>query len=387
MGLFSRSTFHSHPKLVLTVDAPSGSVEAALALAHGDKVHIPAMAASTLSTERRPLRMGLRSALEALSRDIHAHGLPLPKEAVVLVSSPSYRASTEIIRYEETSDFKVTPALVQKLLEAHFKRGGGESEGSHLIGTVVNGYRTLEPYGLFGRTLELFVLKSALERETARLIESEILRFFHLPVLVEPLSLALSVSLRTAMPALDKGTHLSVHMSGRATELLHFEEGMLLESASFPIGAQDLFTAISRSLHTTVEVMRDKIRLSHKGHAALSVDLLRLAGKEWVSLFEKASEMITERSPRPESVVLLAPPEILHPLEALIRGSFTYHRGGRRGLPVIPLTGVTLSRSVALPGDLGSATLAIAALFAHTQRSPFLLSTSSETLREASVVS
>ncbi|HYF10415.1 MAG TPA: hypothetical protein VD967_02305, partial [Candidatus Paceibacterota bacterium] len=222
MGLFSRSIFHSHPKLVLTVDAPSGSVEAALALSHGDKVNIPAMAASTPSAHRRPLRLGLRSALEALSREIHVHGLPHPKEAVVLVSSPSYRASTGIIRYEETADFKVTPALVKKLLEAHFKRGG-QDDGSHLIGTVVNGYRTLEPYGLFGRTLELFVLKSAVERETARHIEAEIRRFFPVPVIVEPLSLALSVNLRRAMPALDKGAHLAVHMSGRATEILLFE--------------------------------------------------------------------------------------------------------------------------------------------------------------------
>ncbi|HYF10068.1 MAG TPA: hypothetical protein VD967_00470, partial [Candidatus Paceibacterota bacterium] len=217
-------------------------------------------------------------------------------------------------------------------------------------------------------------------------IEAEIRRFFPVPVIVEPLSLALSVNLRRAMPALDKGAHLAVHMSGRATEILLFEEGMLLESASFPLGVQDLFTAIGRALRTTVEVMRDKIRLSHRGHAALSADLLRLAGKEWLSLFEKATEMILERSPHPDSLALLAPAEILRPLEALIKGSFTYHRGGRRGIPLIALTGEALSRSVALPGNLGSGTLAIAALFAHTHRSPFLLSTSAESPEEQAVV-
>lgn len=386
MGLFSRSTFHSHPKLVLTVDAPSGTVEVALALSHGEKINIPAVAASAPSIHRRPLRMGLRSALEAISREIHTHGLPLPKEAVVLLSSPSYRAATEIIRYEETSDFKVTPTLVKKLLEAHFKRGKGESDGSHLIGTVVNGYRTMEPYGLFGRTLELFVLKSSLEKETQRLIENEIMRSFHVPVVIEPLSLALSVNMRTALPALEKGAHLAVHMSGRATELLLFEEGVLLESASFPLGSQDLFTAIGRSMRATIEVMRDKIRLSHKGHAALSADLLRISGKEWLSLFEQASEMLTERSLRPDSIILLAPSEILNPLGSLIRSSFAYHRGGRRGTPVIALTGEALSRNVALPGRLGSGTLAIAALFAHTHRSPFLLSTSATNSPEGSVL-
>lgn len=376
MGLFSRSTFHSHPKLVLSVDAPSGNVEIALALKHGEKVNIPALSVSTPTTERRPLRMALRSTLEALSRDIHSHGLPLPREAVVLMSSPTYRASTEIIRYEETKDFKITPELVKKLLEAHFKKGAGDNESSHLISTVVNGYRTLEPYGLFGRTLELFVLKSSMEKETLRVIENEITKFFHLPVVIEPLSLALAVNLRQAMPAISKGAHLVVYMSGRATELLLFEEGVLLESASFPLGAQDIFTAISRSLKATIEVMRDKLRLSYRGHTSLSKDLLRLSGKEWVSLFEQASEMIMERSTRPSSLLLLAPNEILRPLETLVQNSFIYHHNARKNIPIIALTGEKLSRNISLP-PLGSGALALASLFAHTGRSPFLLSTSS----------
>ena len=380
MGLFSRNIFQSRPKLVLLVDVPSGSVSASLALAYGKKVHLSAIATSSSSVLKRPLRLALRASLEALSRDIHQNQLPLPKEAVVLFTSPSYRSATEIIRYEETSDFKITPELVQKLLDAHYEKVSSKEviSEAHLIGTVVNGYRTQEPYGLFGKTLELFVLKSSLEEKSASTVRDEIGKFFHVPVYLEPFALALGVSLRQASPALEKGAHLVIHMSSRATEMLFFEEGILLESASFPVGSQDLLTSIGRSLRTTLQVLKDKLRLSYKGHGKLSADILRISGREWASLFEKAGEMLIERSPHPDGVTLIAPEEVLLPLESLIKESFLFHRGGRRGLPMVSLNGDSLKRAVVFPGGNIDGALGVSALFAHTHREPLFLSTGSE---------
>lgn len=188
LGSFSRN---KRAEAVVLVDVSTTSVAGAYALyAEG---HQPVMLyARRVPVEERksePIEASMMRALQVLGETLIREGAPILSRAIgsgsadtilVSIDSPWQATSVRTEHIEDTAPFTFTKSMVIGLLQKTSvvppeKFLADES----IIGTILNGYETRDPYGKSVRRASVVVLTSLVDKKAAESIVGALRGFFH----------------------------------------------------------------------------------------------------------------------------------------------------------------------------------------------------------------
>lgn len=189
---------------------------------------------------------------ETLSRGGHF----VPEHVYVSLESPWFTGQTRTIYYSKKDPFSFSQNMAHDLIDEDFskyKTTAEEAFGEPLqvldksvITTKLNGYATTEPYGKKAREVSIAYYASLspkvfidnLCEDLERVVRGKI-RFFSSPA-------ALSGSLYMTLEHYKK--LLVISIGGEVTELLYLENGILVNTSSFPSGRHFLIRTLGNEL-------------------------------------------------------------------------------------------------------------------------------------------
>lgn len=190
---FFENIFHKNKKgeSVILIDIGASSIAGAYVRYEEGEVPTPLYTRTVpieiRMSERRELSM-LR-ALTALGTTLIREGAPVLTRAtgsgrvdIILVSvdAPWQETSVRTEQFEEKEPFEFTKSVITKRLE---ETNVASSEkmiaDESIIGTILNGYETRNPYGKKASRASVIVLTSLIERNAANSIVTELRSLFH----------------------------------------------------------------------------------------------------------------------------------------------------------------------------------------------------------------
>lgn len=190
---FFADFFHSVEKAesVILIDVGTGSV--AGAYVHYKKGTLPAV----LYTRRMPIEVraneakevAMLRALKVLGDTLLKEGAPVLQKAtgsgaagsiLVSIDAPWQKTVVSLERHEEQTPFVFSKNVVNDLLKsAGSKAGENEYADQSIIGTILNGYETQNPYGKRVHRAEIIVLTSHIDTRVAKSIITTLQGVYH----------------------------------------------------------------------------------------------------------------------------------------------------------------------------------------------------------------
>jgi hypothetical protein len=203
----------------------------------------------------------------------------VPDHVYVSLESPWFTGQTRTLYYSKKDGFTFTEKLAHTLIDedfARYKKEGEEKFGEPLsmldksvIMTKLNGYQTEEPYGKKTREASIsyyasltpkFFMDSLCE-DLERVIRGKI-RFFSS-------SAALSGSLYMTLERYKK--LLVIAIGGEVTELLYLENGILINTGTFPSGRNFLIRTLGDQLQQNPLEVFSLLNMCTSGRAHESI--------------------------------------------------------------------------------------------------------------------
>ena len=234
---------------------------------------------------------------EKLSRGGHY----IPEHVYVSLESPWFTGQTRTLYYSKKDPFTFSQNLAHTLIDEDFKKYKDEAESvfgeqlqmldKSVILSKLNGYQADEPYGKKAREVSVLYYASlapkmfidGLCEDLERVIRGKI-RFFSS-------SAALSGALYMTVEHYKKLLVISV--GGEVTELLYLENGILVNTGSFPFGRNLLIRTLGNELKQNPLEIFSLLHMCSSGRAHDSIankveQITQTVEKAWAKELRKS---------------------------------------------------------------------------------------------------
>ncbi len=256
-------------------------------------------------------------------------------EVVCTVSAPWHAAKTITMSTVEEKPFEVRESVLEDLIAratesflSESAAGGDDSPNvlieQQVIDVLVNGYRTARPVGKRGRSIDASIYLAVMERAVQDRMRELIERAFpHRDIRFRSSSLVVFSTLRDMFP--DHEDFLIARVSGELTEVTIVREGILRETATFPLGSHFLLRSIMASQPAIdTEAAHSLFRIVTTGQASTpeanaTSRALASARNEWLRAMGRVLTPFAEEMPLPNTAFLVVDDEFL----AWFTGSLT----------------------------------------------------------------
>ncbi len=270
---------------------------------------------------------------------------------LVCIGTPWQKTSIRIEALSEQKPFLFTQALVSDILkkDTSIPEGFTKSRES-IIGTLLNGYETSQPYGKKVNRAEIVVLSSYVQNDIAEKIEKVVRKTYHTHALtVTAFASVAYTALHELYP--HEKDFLVLEVSGEATDIAFVKRGFLVDITSLSHGLNDLLrSAKTIGKKVTQEVSAGdsateptpssgSTMILPKRNEVFSTHVEEIE-KEWLQNIVQALKEASDRHALPHTLFLLADPEVREYLSRLLDSnsmrSLWFSQDPLRILQVIP---------------------------------------------------
>ena len=291
------------------------------------------------------LTHSMLSALKKVSVQIQKEGLQKVRTVlgydgvfdsfICIYTAPWFVSQTRMVTLKRKKAFVVTSKLTSKLLNDEittFKKNLLEENSpyKHLVGadvvdaysirTKVNDYKTKKPFGKQANSLTLSVYVSLMSSEMLRQTHELLKNTFHTDA-IQCYSSTLVTYLATESLFKGYNSYLILEVNGEITDVSIVKDGVLLETASYPAGTNNLIRFVSQKTKLTKDDILSRLKLMTLAQTDRSTkkteeveSMVYEAVSEWMQGLHRALERVSKGSPVPQVAFLLIDPvwEVLY---------------------------------------------------------------------------
>lgn len=233
-----------------------------------------------------------------------------------IFSSPWSVSQTKIIRVKENRSFKVSQAYLDRLIgeqEKQFQIGiasAGRVIEKKIIQVKINGYVINDFKDKLARELEVAVFFTVVPEEILSVIEETVSKaFVHKNIWCHSFSLATLSVIGNLFPHKEDFMHAIV--SEEITDISFVKDGVMLSSASLPLGRNDFMRELATTLNVTPAIADSQIKMQglQKNDELAAMKLavaMDKAGLVWLNKFSATIESFKEKIYVPETLFLIA---------------------------------------------------------------------------------
>lgn len=235
------------------------------------------------------------------------------KHTFCVLSSPWYISKTKILKIENREPISINKNFVDALLlkeqeifenEVSEKKYGNLSKDDieviekKIIQTKLNGYQTTDPFKKRARQIELAVFMSVASKKIINSIENIVGKYFyskHMGIF------SYSFVEHNVVSDIfsNESDFVFMDISAEVTDISSVEKHVLMETASFPIGRNNLIAKVAEDFGVLPEIALSFIKMNASGHAEQeSSEKIQMAcekaKKEWNDYFFKCLSDLTK---------------------------------------------------------------------------------------------
>ncbi|NTV44270.1 MAG: hypothetical protein HGA67_01065 [Candidatus Yonathbacteria bacterium] len=310
------------------------------------------------------LRSALFSAVGSVAQDLEKNGTPLlrplvqgtmrPRLVSCTLASPWYASQTRRVRKEYKHPMRIKSADIKERAEEEYNAFVGSpavqalGSGDHvlieqrIIQVKLNGYETGFPEGKDVSSLDMTIVFSVTSADVGNgILEAIEQTFPDCPTEFNTFPLISFDAIRAKKQV--NGDLLCVDISGEVTDVSLVDDGVLLESVSFPVGKRTMLRDIAHTLGVTNEEAFSLVHLKEeKGVVGTDTkrvtDALAVATATWSKSFEQVTTSLGEGVPIPGIVYLMSDPDSESWLSNIIGNTQEEHPSAHLGMfRVIPV--------------------------------------------------
>ncbi len=248
-------------KKVLILHIGSDSVVGALGIfSDNDRPHIVETAEEEikLTTHESELEFMklFRNAAVRVTETLSRAGHFIPEHVHVSLESPWFTGQTRTIYYSKKEPFVFSEKLSNSLIDQDFLQYKKEAESVYgeslqaldksVITTKVNGFQIAQPYGKKGREVTILYYASLTPKLFVDSLCESLEKVIRGRIQFFSASVALSAALYMTLER--KKKLLVVSIGGEVTELLYLEDGILVNTSTFPSGRHLLLRTLGDEL-------------------------------------------------------------------------------------------------------------------------------------------
>jgi cell division ATPase FtsA len=315
------SFFSPKSELALVFDIASSSVSAALVrLAFGEHIRVIHSLNEPLSNQNsvdpEKLFNDMIEALKKAHADIVKQGSVKlsgtefrhvnAKRIIYSFTSPWSATQTKTISLKKDKSFTFTRAVLEKLMSSEEEKFSVIDR--RIIQTRLNGYEVKDPFGKNVREVDIsyftgIVPKSVLEKtvEVSHAIRaSKYIKSFTFPLITYSY-------IKDSFP--DERDFIQLRIGGGISDVAIIEDGLITESASFPLGYKQVIDGAATLSGITNDEIISFLKLKSEGHAELSVveklnPILSRSIENFVSELRKVLDKMENGSFLPQKLFL-----------------------------------------------------------------------------------
>ncbi len=236
-------------------------------------------------------------------------------------SSPWVATQTKTVTIKEPEDFVVTEERVNRVIDAHEKMFESETLGGRetidtlhviekrVIQITLNGYEVEEPYGKKAREAEISFFTSLIPKSVLDKV-FDVSRVTYHPKDTSVFSFPL-VSYSVIRDVFhNHKEYICLDVGGELTEISLVKNGLLLETASFPVGAHSVVRKVKKAFATTPEEAGSLLTTYSLGHMDKATEnilkpIIDTATQAWIDALRTALETISHKTSLPGEVFLV----------------------------------------------------------------------------------
>ncbi|MFN4181091.1 MAG: hypothetical protein ACK4FA_00125 [Candidatus Paceibacteria bacterium] len=325
MKLFSKSK-KAEETLVLVFDIGSSSVGGALFIKNPNgapKIVYAIRETIRLETEinHEKFLANTMKTLREIAGRICISGFSKPAEVYCVLSSPWFASQTRTIQLEKNTPFAFTDKLANELIEKETKLF--QEEHAHQYGddsykirsielktmsTMLNGYKTANPYNQKAKSLEMSIFISMSQEIFLKEIEQSIIRHFNVPN-IKFASFAMASFAVARDMFVNQENFLLVNIGGEVTDISMVKKEVIRESISFPIGENFIIRKLSEGMQATLAEAASFLSIYSDGHMSDTLfrkmdPVMTQIRNEWLRKFQDSLRNLTNDISIPATIFI-----------------------------------------------------------------------------------
>jgi hypothetical protein len=344
MGLFSSTS--NKKRIELVCDIGNRSVgyslveyffdEKAPNIIFSDRIYSPykevKSSENTISVFTRDLNILLNNAVK------HCISIGLkPVRVSCFYSSPWYIAQTHILKIKQSEPIVFSETIIRKILDEGEKNFLSEETAKEhsfdlkdlklierrITSIKLNGYQTHKPFGKKASNVEASVFFGAVPKEIIALVEDVIDHMWHkIKVQHHTFPIASFSLLRSEFNT--TASFLVAHIADDITDIYLVNNGILLDTFSFPLGKRNIIESIQKTCKIDYELATSALSMNSKNEInSNSLECLdgamRFTKKDWTTHFENSYSVLTKKSVLPEIIYLISDERVFPFFESVIK--------------------------------------------------------------------
>ncbi|MFM7088717.1 MAG: hypothetical protein ACKOW9_04275 [Candidatus Paceibacterota bacterium] len=325
MKLFSTSK-KAEETLVLVFDVGSASVGGALFLKNNTGApKIMYALRETIRLEpnldQHAFVSNTMKTLREVAGRICISGFSKPDEVHCVLSSPWFDSQTRVIQLEKNTPFVFTQKLADGLIEKEtklFQEEHARQYGDDMykvrsielktMSTILNGYKTADPYNQKAKSLEMSLYVSMSQEVFLKEIEQSILRHFNVPEIKFASFTMASFAVARDM-FVNQENFLLVNIGGEVTDISIVKKEVIRESISFPIGENFIVRKIAAGMQTTLAEANSFLSIYREYHMSDSLfrkmdPIMTQIRNEWLHNFQESLRNLTNDISIPATIFI-----------------------------------------------------------------------------------
>lgn len=250
------------------------------------------------------------------------------KHVYYVFSSPWAVTQTKISTISKPEGFVLTEDMVNAVIEAQEKAFESETLGDtnlsdalravekRVVQIKLNGYEILSPYGKKAKRADISVFVSIVPKAVLdKVFDISVTTYHPKDTTISSLSLASYSIIRDVFH--DQNDFMLLDVGGEVSDLTIVKDGVLVETASFPLGRNFIVRRIAKLMGVTAEEAASLVKLFHEGHidpaveAKLKPDITQ-ASEEWMVGFRNVLTRLSEKMSLPTTVYTIIYNDFVH---------------------------------------------------------------------------
>lgn len=240
------------------------------------------------------------------------------KHIYYVFASPWSVTQTKVVSIKKSQPFVLTKEMVDAVIDEQEKIFERDTLGNNglidklqaiekrVIQVKLNGYEVADPYGREATSADVSLFVSIIPKAVVSKVFDVSMTTYHpKDTSVFSFPLASFSTLRDVFHA--ESDFIFLDVGGELTDISVVKDGLIIETASFPLGRNFLLRRLSKGLSKSPEEAASLIKLYHEGSAEASVEdklkpLLLQASEEWLGSLGEVLSKISARTPLPTSM-------------------------------------------------------------------------------------
>lgn len=239
-------------------------------------------------------------------------------------SSPWVISQTKVITINKDKETLVTHEIIERavkdeeqMFENLYKEGKFAEKFEYDVDIIernvsqisLNGYITHDPYMKFAHRIDIPFFMSVISKKILVKMNSVVSKYFHFTKSISHSCVFLSyITLRDLYH--DEHDFLLIDIHGELTDIGVIKDGVLIQTASFPLGVNTIMRKVSKELATTPKIGESQVKLFLEGKsenktAVVMKNILNKIKREWIQLLHESLDNLNVGSIIPQKLFLV----------------------------------------------------------------------------------